>query len=204
MRHLVRIGNSKAILEGVILSAARLGGSRAFDQFANRMEDAMANKQTFTPEEWSSILSSPMLAGMAVSLADPSGLWGMMKEGASGVRVLLDAKNDAATNQLVTAMVADFESSEGRSTARDALSTRLSGKSPTELKRQVLDGLAQAAKLVDDKAPDEAAAFKQLLKTVAEQVSEAAKEGGFLGFGGIRVSDAEKASVADVAKVLRI
>jgi len=56
---------------------------------------------------------------------------------------------------------------------------------------------------VDDKAPNEAVAFKQLLKTIAEQTAEASKEGGFLGFGGVRVSDAEKASVAEVAATLR-
>ena len=40
----------------------------------------MANKQNFTPE-WSKIVESIMLAGVAVSAAEPSGLWGMLKEG---------------------------------------------------------------------------------------------------------------------------
>ena len=34
----------------------------------------MASKESFTPEEWTKLLESPMLAGMAVS--EPSGLWG--------------------------------------------------------------------------------------------------------------------------------
>ena len=41
----------------------------------------MANKQSFTPQEWTKILESTMLAGMAVTAAEPSGLWGLMKEG---------------------------------------------------------------------------------------------------------------------------
>ena len=46
----------------------------------------MANKQNFTPEEW--ISESVMLAGMAVSAAEPSGLWGTLKEAfASGSAV---------------------------------------------------------------------------------------------------------------------
>ena len=40
----------------------------------------MADKSSFTPEEWKVVLSSPMLAGLAVTLAEPSGLWGMLKE----------------------------------------------------------------------------------------------------------------------------
>ena len=40
----------------------------------------MANKQNFKPDEWTKILESTMLAGMAVSAAEPSGLWGALKE----------------------------------------------------------------------------------------------------------------------------
>lgn len=32
----------------------------------------MANKQSFTPDEWIKILESPVLTGMAVSAADPN------------------------------------------------------------------------------------------------------------------------------------
>jgi hypothetical protein len=40
------------------------------------------------------------------------------------------------------------------------------------------------------------------LRHVAEKVAEASTEGGFLGFGGVRVTDAEKASIAEVAQAL--
>jgi hypothetical protein len=36
----------------------------------------MATKANFTSEEWGKLLASPMIAGMAVTAADPSGLWG--------------------------------------------------------------------------------------------------------------------------------
>ena len=133
---------------------------------------------------------------MAVTLADPSGLWGTIKEGASGVRALLEARGDANATELVKAVAADFASSEGRTVARNALKEILTGKSPTELKEQALAGLAEAGRVVDDKTPGDAAAFKQLLRNIAEQAADAAKEGGFLGFGGVRVSDAEKAEAA--------
>ncbi len=38
----------------------------------------MANKQNFTPEEWTKVLESTMLAGIAVSQAVSSGLWGTL------------------------------------------------------------------------------------------------------------------------------
>ena len=40
----------------------------------------MADKSSFTPEEWTQLLEAPMMAGMAVSAAEPSGLFGMLKE----------------------------------------------------------------------------------------------------------------------------
>ena len=40
----------------------------------------MANKQSFTADEWNKILESVALSGVAVTAADPSGLLGMFKE----------------------------------------------------------------------------------------------------------------------------
>jgi hypothetical protein len=72
------------------------------------------------------------------------------------------------------------------------------------VKQQVLEMLARVGQIVDAKAPSEAPAFKAWLLTVAQKVAEASTEGSFLGFGRVQVSDAEKASLADVAKALRI
>jgi hypothetical protein len=44
----------------------------------------MADKTNFTKEEWTLLLESPMIAGMAVTAADPSGLWGLLKESFAG------------------------------------------------------------------------------------------------------------------------
>ena len=74
----------------------------------------MANKQSFTPEEWTKVLESPMLAGMAVSAAEPSGLWGMLKEAFASSSALAAAKLDGGSNELIKSVVADFETSEGR------------------------------------------------------------------------------------------
>ena len=40
----------------------------------------MTNKQSFTPEDWTKILESVALSGVAVTAADPSGLMGLLKE----------------------------------------------------------------------------------------------------------------------------
>ena len=44
----------------------------------------MADKTSFTKEEWTLLLESPMIAGMAITAAEPSGLWGLLKESFAG------------------------------------------------------------------------------------------------------------------------
>lgn len=164
----------------------------------------MADKSSFTPEEWKLVLSSPMLAGLAVTLAEPSGIWGMLKESMASASAVLTAGKDANASPLMKAILADMETSEGRTIARDELKSGFSGKSPAELKQLVIEKLAEAGKVLDAKAPDEAAVFKSWLKYVADQVAEAASEGGMLGIGGTRVTEAEKATISEVGKALSV
>ena len=164
----------------------------------------MVDKSKFSAEEWNMILGSPMLAGMAVTLGDPSGLWGTLKEGMASASALLSAKNDPGASWLVKQMVADFETSEGRTAARDSLKAELTGKSLVEIKQQVIARLKRVGEVVDAKAPADAPAFKAWLKSVAQKVADASSEGGFLGFGGVKVSDAEKATLADISNALKI
>ena len=60
----------------------------------------MAGKANFTPEEWARVVASRMVAGRAITAADPSGLWGLLQEAFAGGRSLLDAKQSASANLL--------------------------------------------------------------------------------------------------------
>ena len=74
----------------------------------------MADKTNFTKEEWTLLLESPMIAGMAVTAADPSGLWGLLKESFAGGTALTKAITGANTNALVKAVVIDFLAARDR------------------------------------------------------------------------------------------
>ena len=65
-----------------------------------------------------------------------------------------------------------------------------------------LASLREVSKILDAKAPDDAAGFKAWLRGISQKVAEASAEGGFLGVGGVQVSDAEKATLADISKAL--
>jgi hypothetical protein len=130
---------------------------------------------------------------MAVRAADPSGLWGFLKESFAGGSALTQAITGANTNALVKAVVTDFSSSEVRSAARDGLKTKFAASQPSDLKLKAIDTLRKVSALLDGKAPDDAAAFKAWLHQISQSTAEAASEGGGLfGIGGVQVSDSER------------
>ena len=162
----------------------------------------MATKQNFTPEEWTKVLESIMLAGMAVSAADPSGLWGTVKEALASKSALAASKRDADSNELIKAVIADLETKEGRSAIQNVLRKHVAGAKPADIVHRSLDNLRQVSAILETKAPHDAESFKTLLRGISQKVAEASTEGGFLGLGGVRVSDAEKATLADIANAL--
>lgn len=162
----------------------------------------MANKQNFTADEWVRILESVMLAGIAVSAADPSGLWGTVKEAYVNSSALRTARHDVASNELIKLALADLETLQGRADVQKALRERFAEATPAECVTRSLASLTSVAAILDAKAPDDAPAFKAWLCSVSRQVADASIEGGFMGIGGQRVSDAEKATLDDIARCL--
>lgn len=164
----------------------------------------MANKTTFTPEEWKRVLESVMLSGMAVTAADPSGLIGVLKESMATGRNLIEAKSDPESNELIRAVATDYETSEGRQAAREQLKATLQGSKAGDVRIKSIAALHEVATLIDKKAPNEAPGFKTWLQHIATGAAEAANEGGFMGFGGVRVSDKERATLAELSSALGI
>jgi hypothetical protein len=63
--------------------------------------------------------------------------------------------------------------------------------------------LGEVTSILDAKAPENAAAVRSWLASISRAVAEASKEGGFLGFGGVQVSELEKATLTQVASALK-
>ena len=122
----------------------------------------------------------------------------------AGGTELTKAKIDPGANALIKAVVADFGTTDGRSIARDDLKEKLTGGKPADIKAKCVDTLRQVSALVDSKAPGDAAAFKGWLRQISQHVAEAATEGGFLGIGGVAVSETEKATLAEISSALGV
>ena len=162
----------------------------------------MSSKTDFSPEEWTRVAASPMLVCTAISAADPSGLWGLMKEASAGGFALAQAKQDANANPLARALADYFTNSDTRTAITSKVQAVFKEAKASEVKDRALGELRAIASILDTKAPQDAPAFKNWLQDIAQKAAETAKEGGFLGFGGVAVSDAEKVTLAEISAAL--
>lgn len=153
-------------------------------------------------DDWTRVMAAPLLAGMAITAADPGGLWGAIKEGLAMGGVLKTAQAAQGGSALIDAVVADFQNSDARDPAMEAVKAKVKGGDPQAASDAAIAELSAVAALVAEKAPDDAPAFKAWLKAVAEDVAEAGTEGGFLGFGGEKVSAAETAALGRIDAAL--
>ena len=147
----------------------------------------MTTKSDFTEEEWTRIVRAPFVAGMSISLADPGGPIEAAKE---SMAMMKSATNPPSREQLLAEVALDIQ---GMVQSRH---NPVSGYKPTAGQQpgeQVLDELRAVQGIVVAKAtPEEATAFGQWLLASAQAAAEAAKEGGFMGFGAQLVSEREQ------------
>jgi hypothetical protein len=118
-------------------------------------------------------------------------------------KIVARAKTDGASDELIKAVAADLAAPEGRAQATEGIQTEFAGASPDQIKARAIEAVRRTAAIVDAKAdPQEAREFKTWLRSISQEVAEAAKEGGFLGIGGVRVSEAEQAALREISEAL--
>jgi hypothetical protein len=159
----------------------------------------MTTKADFTDEEWARLERAPIIAGMAISLADPGGPIEAVKESVATLRTVTETAQSGGGGGLVDAVAGSFaEKAKLRQNPLGDFKPRgaMAGQ-------EILNELQTVNELVRDKAtPEEAAAFREWLLTVAKRAAEAAKEGGFMGFKAERVSEGEQKMLDQLGQVL--
>ena len=163
----------------------------------------MSTKADFSAEEWKLVLKAPLMAGLAVVAASPSGPLGVLREMFAVGKLVNETKTQAEgagglSNSLLRSLVAELASPDGRAQLDVS---ELRGVPPPQLQSHALEACRAVAALVDRKATrEEADGVKRWLVAIAQRTAEAAKEGGFLGIGGTRVSENETTAIRDVAR----
>ena len=147
----------------------------------------MTTKSDFTEEEWVRVRRAPFVAGMAISMADPGGPIELTKETSASLK---SATNPPSREQLLAEIALDIQA------MTQERQNPLTGFKPTQgsdPRQQMVDELSAVRAIVSAKATaEESAAFKQWLLATAQAAADAAKEGGFLGFGAVQVSEGEQ------------
>lgn len=159
----------------------------------------MTTKADFTDEEWARLERAPIVAGMAISLADPGGPIEAVKESVAAIRTVTEAARSGGGWELVDSVAASFdEKAKQRQSPLGDFKPR-----GATAGQEILDELQTVNELVTQKAtPEEATAFRKWLLTAAKRASEAAKEGGFMGFKAERVSEGEQRMLDKLGEVL--
>jgi hypothetical protein len=160
----------------------------------------MTGKADFTDEEWTRLKRGPFIAGMAISLSDPGGPIELVKETAATLRTVTGAAEQGGRGELVAAVAAEVaaEARERKNPMADFKPTgaALAGQ-------EILEELQAVNGIVSAKAgPEDAEAYRAWLKDAAQEAANAAKEGGFLGFHAVRVSEGEQRMLDKLAEVL--
>jgi hypothetical protein len=158
-------------------------------------------KADFTEEEWTRIRRAPFVAAMAISIADPGGPIELVKETAAALKAIQDTARQHSGVELVDA-IADDVIAEAQQRHNVAKGWKPEGATPGDA---VLDELRAIDGIVVAKATqEETAAFRQWLLEIAQRSAEAAKEGGFMGFRAVQVSEGEQRMLDKLRETLGV
>lgn len=158
----------------------------------------MSKQSDYTAEEWDNIISAPMYTGLYVTSADLSGPIGMVKESMAVMKAVFDAAEGSQT-ELIKGAADEIKARQGKFKTPD-----ISGRDSAAMRALLLDLIKGAAATVTQKSAGEGEAYRKWLLALAHKSAEAAKEGGFLGFGGTQVSEDEGNALKELATALGV
>ena len=160
----------------------------------------MTTKSSFSDSNWKLLVQAPAIAGMYITLASPS-IADSIKESMAVAGKIADVAKGKSGGELISSIVAEFKDF---SSIRGA-QPKFEARDMDGMKAEALSSLRAAADAVDnDASASDAAEYRQWVYDIAIAAAQAAKEGDVLGFGGVKVNDAEKAALADIADALGI
>jgi hypothetical protein len=159
----------------------------------------MTSKSDYSEAEWTRLKRAPFLAGMAISLADPGGPIEAVKETAATLKSVTAADSEDH-GELVRAIARDVrEDASHRKTPMAGFKPASGATAGVE----ILDELREVDRVVAERATaEEAEDLREWLVAVAQDAANAAKEGGFMGFHAVRVSDGEQRMLDQLRQAL--
>lgn len=165
---------------------------------------------SFTEEELELLSTTPSLIGSAISMSASSGVVGTVTEAMASAKGVLAGMQSYPDNKIISSVAPNVQDREqmmaqakGLKETMKSKMTERGIKSKDDLYAMVIEDCGKVAAILDQKGDaTEAEQYKSWAMEIAEKVAMSAKEGGFMGFGGERLSDGERQAIADVANAL--
>lgn len=161
----------------------------------------MSDTDLYSPVEWTILTELPIRVLAASMRADETGELGLLMQQATGLTELSLRANEYSSSSLVQQVFEHYKShGDG-----EAQTLQLSEHWIERLLPDTIERARQASEILALKAdPNDAAAYKLWLLETAAEVCAAASKGGFLGFGGERISEKEQDYLDDLAEAFEI
>ncbi len=162
----------------------------------------MLTKNDFSASDWNTLRDCQYLVGLATLMAGSSG-FGTIKESIAIAQSVMENQSSSVP------FIRDLTSKTEMQAAQSSLKQRLGGPDakPTKesLQSSALDQVRASISILNGKASkEESDAYRKVIYGVAENVANAASEGGFLGFGGTRVSSGEQTFLDELRNTLQL
>jgi hypothetical protein len=152
----------------------------------------MTRQDSFSNAEWALLGDAPLAAAAAVAMASPGG---GRREAEAMLTGWREAGQRFGASELMAELVADLDPEQRQGQG--------GGYAYESIVEEALDLCARAVAMLRDRAtPDEFEAYRAFVIQIAEQVSWANSESGFLGLGGEAMSRDERETMRAVARAL--
>lgn len=160
----------------------------------------MSTREKFNPEEWAALRNTPHLVVLATATAGSSGIFGTIGEMMTAGKAVFEATTH--TNEAIRLLAAKDEAKLAQDSIREEIKTSEPKDVAVWLREQALAKVRQSITILKFKSPEDRDPFAAWLRDLGKRVAEASKEGGFLGFGGERVSADERTFLAELDTAL--
>ena len=149
------------------------------------------------------LMQGPRLGAIVISTASPGRASETAAEGFAAIKYAMTSQGEFISNTLIASIL--YQLDQLAKSERHFADYNKLADAP-DAGPHALAQLGQIADALDSKSdPAESAGYKQWVLNAAAAATEAGKEGGnFLGWGAVAVNDAERAALAEIARVLRV
>ncbi len=155
----------------------------------------MATDKDFLADDWQRIEAAPYMAALAIAYADLSSKKGIADEAAATGEAIRAASH--SSSEVVRTLAA--RAAQGVRPVMPAIPN-----TPEDAQVVLIDGCRSALATLAGTAPEEAEAYARFLLATAEAAAAGSREGGLIGIGVAKVSEAETMALAALTLALGV